>query len=88
MPQQQQLLSGFLEFGFLSRIVSAKNTWKSSAMASKEIVKGELSVITRNSKRLLASKDKLNRICLVENMKTFMAATKCFHLTTASFNER
>ena len=58
MPRQQRLLSGSLEFDFLSRIVCAKNTWKSSATDTKEIPKGELSFLTRNSKRLLVSKTK------------------------------
>ena len=39
-----QLLSGSLEFDFLSRVVCAKNTWKSSATAAKEIPKGNLSL--------------------------------------------
>ena len=58
MPRQQQLLSGSLEFDFLSRVVCARDTWKSSATPTKEIPKGELSFLTRNSKRLLVSKTK------------------------------
>ena len=58
MPRQQRLLSGSLEFDFLSRIVCAKKNWKSSATATKEIPKGELPFLTRNSKRLLVSKTK------------------------------
>ena len=58
MPRQQ-VLSGSLEFDFLSRIVCAKNTRKSSATATKEISKGELSFLTRNSKRLFVSKVKI-----------------------------
>ena len=90
MLRQQRLLSGSLQFDFLSRIVCAKNTWKSSATATKEIPKGELSFVTRNSTRFFVSKAKhvIDRICLVEKLKSFMAATKCFHLTTASSNER
>ena len=45
-----------LEFDFLSRIVCAKRTWKSSPTATKEIPKGELSFLTRNRKRLFVSK--------------------------------
>ena len=63
-PRQQRLLSGSLEFDCLSRIVCAKNTWKSSATATREIPKGELSFLTRNCKRLLVSKAK-NLIGLV-----------------------
>ena len=58
MLRQQPLPSGSLEFDFLSRIVCAKNTWKSSATATKEIPKGKLSFLTRISKRLFASKAK------------------------------
>ena len=56
VPQQQRLVSGSLEFDFLSWIVCGKNTWKSSATATKEIPKVELSFFTRNSKRLFVSK--------------------------------
>ena len=52
---QLRLLSGSLEFDFLSRIVCAKNT---CATAAKEIPKGELSFLTRNSKILFVSKAK------------------------------
>ena len=61
MQRQQRLLSGSLEFDFLSQTVCAKNTWKSSATATKEILKGELSFLTRNSKRLLVSKARLGQ---------------------------
>ena len=47
-----------LEFHFLSRIASAKNTWISSATATEQIPKGVLSFLTRNSKRLFVSKAK------------------------------
>ena len=41
---QQRLLSGSLEFDFLRQIVCAKNTWKSSATATKEIPKGQVTI--------------------------------------------
>ena len=70
-----------------SQFVCAKSTWKSSAAAIKEIPKGEFSCLTRNSKTLFVSKAKnLDRICLVEKLKSVMA-TKCFHLATSSFYE-
>ena len=51
-----------------------------------EIAKGELWFLTRTSKRLFVSKAKKHdRICLVDKLKSFMAATKCFHLATAGF---
>ena len=54
-----------------------------------KIPKGELLFPTRNSKTLLVSKVKnLIGFVLVEKLKTFMAATKCFHLATASPNKR
>ena len=63
-PQQQRGLSGSLDFNFLSRVVCAKRTWKSSAAAIKEIRKGEFLCLTRNSKALFVSKAKtLNGIC-------------------------
>ena len=39
VPQQQRLLSGSLEFDFLTRIVCAKNTWKSSDTAKRKLQK-------------------------------------------------
>ena len=53
-----RFLSSFLQFDFLSRIVcnKKKNTWKSSATATKEIPKGELPFLVSN--RLFASKAK------------------------------
>ena len=59
VPRQQQLLSGSLQFDFLSWIICVKNTWKSSATATKEIPKGELSFLTSNSKRLFVWKAKI-----------------------------
>ena len=65
----------------------AKNTWKSSAAAVREISKGEFSCLTRKSNTLFVSKAKnLDWICLVEKLKSVMA-TNCFHLATSS-NER
>ena len=58
VPQQQRVLSGSLEFDFLSRIVHAKNTWKSSAKAKREFLKVGFFFLTRNSKRLFVSKAK------------------------------
>ena len=55
-PRQQRLLSGSLEFDCLSRIVCAKNTWKSSATATREIPKGELSFLTRKLQEITCVK--------------------------------
>ena len=54
--QQQRNLLDSLELDFVSRIVCAKSTWKSSATAIKEIPKGEFSFLARKSKRLFVSK--------------------------------
>ena len=59
-----------------------KNTWKSSTTATKDIPKGELRFFQETAK------DYFDRICLVQKLKSFMAATECFHLVTASSNER
>ena len=60
-----------------------------NATAMKEMPKGELPFLTRNRKRKFVSKAKnLMRICVVEKLKSFMDAAKCFHLGTASSNER
>ena len=55
VPQQQRLL---LEFDFLSRIVCAKNTWKSSATATKEIAKEELSFLQETARNCSCQKIK------------------------------
>ena len=74
---------------FLSRIVCAKNTWKSSATATEEIPKWKLWFFYKKQQNIISVKSKkLDRICLVEKLKSFMAATKYFYLTTASSNER
>ena len=67
VPRQRKLLSSSLEFDFLSRIVCAKNTWKSSATATKEIPKGELSFLTRNSKRFVSKAKILIRFAWLKN---------------------
>ena len=87
MPRQQQLLSGSLEFDFLSQIVCAKNTWKSSATATKEIPKGELCFLQETARDYLCQKLE-SQICLVEKLQSFIAKTKFFHLAMASFNEQ
>ena len=77
-----------MELHFSSRIVRAKNTWKSSAAAIKQIRKGEFSFLRRKSNRLFVSIAKnLVRICLVEKLKSLMA-TNCFHLASTSSNKR
>ena len=50
MPQHERLLSGSSEFEFLSQIVRANNTWKSSATATKEIPKGEFRFLQETAK--------------------------------------
>ena len=70
LPRQHRLLSGTLQFDFLSRIVCVKNTLKSSATATKEIPKGERSFLTRNNKRLFVSKaENLVGFVWLENWK-------------------
>ena len=54
--QQQRILSGSFKLDYLSRIVCAKSTWKSSATAIKEIPKGEISFLTINSKDYFCQK--------------------------------
>ena len=54
-----------------------------------ESAKGELWFLTRNSKKLFVSKTKKHdRICLVDKLKSFMAATKWLHLATAGLFQR
>ena len=81
--QLQRVLSSSLEFVFFSRIVWAKNIWKSSATATKEIPKGELSFLTSNSKtlQLFVSKAKiLDRILRCEKGELFALRTgECFY---------
>ena len=78
-----------MEFGFLSRVICAKNAWKSSAIARNEILKREFSYLTRNSKRLFLSNDKnLYRIqCLVRKLKSFIA-NNLVRFDAASSRER
>ena len=45
-----------LEFDFLSRIAFAKNTWKSSATATEEIPKGELSFPYKKHEEIICVK--------------------------------
>ena len=78
MPWEQK--PELFQFGSLTRIVRAKNTWKSSATAIKEIPKGELSFPARNSKRLFVSKAKtFIGFGKLKSIK-FLATTKYFHL--------
>ena len=77
----------FLEFDFLIQNVCAKNTWKSSATATKEIPKGEISFLQETARDYLCQELKTWSDIFGRKLKTFMAATKWFHLATASFNE-
>ena len=56
VPEQQRILSGSLEFDYLSRVVCVKNTWKSSAAAIKEITKGEFFVSYKKQQKIVCVK--------------------------------
>ena len=57
--RKRRLRSGSSEFDFLSRIVRAKTTWKSSAIATKEILKGEFRFLQETAKDYLCQKLKI-----------------------------
>ena len=54
VQQEQRHLSGSLEF--LSRIVHAKNTWKSSATAKRNFLKGNFRFLEETAKDYLCQK--------------------------------
>ena len=62
MPQQQGLLSGSLAFDFLSRLVRAKTTWKSSATAKRKFLKVNFRFLQGTAKDYLRQKLKLDRV--------------------------
>ena len=56
VPQKQRVLSGSLEFDFLSWIVHAKTTWKSSAKAKREFLKVGFRFLQETAKGYLCQK--------------------------------
>ena len=54
----------------------------------RKFLKVNFRFLQETARDYLCQKLKLDRICLVEKLKTFMAAAKCFHLAKASSHDR